>query len=162
MKSVYPCLWFDNQAEEAVNFYTGIFKDSKIGTVTRYGESGAKSSGQKEGSIMTIDFELNGQRYLALNGGPIFKFTPAISMIVSCDTQEEIDYYWAKLSEGGGEVECGWLTDKYGMSWQVVPSMMDEVFRDKDEAKKDRFMAALVKMKKLEIEPLKKALAGVK
>lgn len=160
MKQQYSCLWFNNNAEEAVKFYTGIFKDSKIGVTTHYGANGAKASGQKEGAVMTIDFEMNGQRYLALNGGPHFQFTPAISIIVPCDTQDEIDYLWEKLTEGGSEIECGWLTDKFGLSWQIVPSMMDEVFRDKDKSKADRFMAALVQMKKLQIEPLMKAYKG--
>lgn len=160
MQQLYPCLWFDDQAEEAVNFYTGIFKNSSITAVTHYGAHGAKASGRKEGSVMTIDFVLNGQRYLALNGGPIYKFTPAVSLVLHCDTQEELDYYWEKLSEGGAEVACGWLTDKYGLSWQIVPSMLDEVMRDKDPQKRDRFMGALVQMTRLEIEPLRRAFEG--
>ncbi len=160
MQQLYPCLWFDDQAEEAVAFYRGIFKDSRVTAITHYGASSAKASGRKEGSVMTIDFELNGQRYMALNGGPIYKFTPAISLVLHCDTQEELDYYWNKLTEGGSEVACGWLTDKFGMSWQIVPSMLDEVMRDKDAARRERFMEALLQMTKLEIEPLRKAYEG--
>jgi predicted 3-demethylubiquinone-9 3-methyltransferase (glyoxalase superfamily) len=160
MQKLYPCLWFDSQAQEAVDFYRGIFKSSNVSTITHYGASSAKASGQQEGSLMTIDFELNGQRYLALNGGSHFKFTPAISLVLHCETQDEIDHYWSQLGEGGSVMGCGWLTDKFGISWQIVPSMLDEVMRDKDPAKRDRFMAALVQMSKLEIAPLKQAYEG--
>jgi predicted 3-demethylubiquinone-9 3-methyltransferase (glyoxalase superfamily) len=160
MQKLYPCLWFDGQAEEAVDFYRHIFKSSGVSAITHYGPTSAKASGQKEGSVMTIDFELNGQRYLALNGGSHFKFTPAFSLVLHCDNQDEIDHYWNKLGEGGSVMGCGWLTDKFGISWQIVPSMLDEVMQDKDQDKRDRFMAALVQMNKLEIEPLKKAYSG--
>lgn len=160
MSNQYICLWFDHEAEEAANFYCSIFKNSKLGSVARYGPAAAKVSGCQEGSVMTVNFELDGMRYMALNGGPVFKHTPAMSICVNCDTQDEIDYYWEKLAQGGGVVECGWLTDKYGISWQIVPSIMDKMMEDKDEAKKDAVMGALIKMKKLEIAPLEKAFAA--
>jgi predicted 3-demethylubiquinone-9 3-methyltransferase (glyoxalase superfamily) len=160
VQKIYQCLWFDNQADEAANFYVSIFKNSKIGNVTHYGLSASKASGQPEGSVMTVEFELDGQRYMALNAGPAFKFNPAISMVVNCETQEEIDHFWKELSNGGKIVECGWLTDKYGISWQIVPAVLEEMRRDKDPAKNDRVMAQVVKMKKLEIEPLQRAFNG--
>jgi predicted 3-demethylubiquinone-9 3-methyltransferase (glyoxalase superfamily) len=150
-------LWFDNNAEEAVQFYCSIFKNSRIVNTTRYGDSGA---GPK-GTVMTVDFELDGQRFAALNGGPIFKFTEAISLVVNCEKQEEIDYFWEKLSsEGGQQVECGWVKDKYGLSWQIVPAtLFDELFQGGD-SQTDRVMRAVMTMKKLDIEELKKAAAG--
>jgi predicted 3-demethylubiquinone-9 3-methyltransferase (glyoxalase superfamily) len=148
-------LWFNNNAEEAVNFYVSVFKNSKVLQTVRYGEVGP---GPK-GSVMTIDFELDGQKFMALNGGPEFKFTEAISLMVYCETQEEIDYFWEKLSEGGQQVECGWLKDKFGLSWQVVPAILPELLGGSVE-KTDRFMAAMMKMKKLDIEQLKKAAEG--
>ncbi|HEU4874177.1 MAG TPA: VOC family protein [Pyrinomonadaceae bacterium] len=150
-------LWFDNNAEEAVKFYCSIFKNSRILNTTHYGDSGA---GPK-GTVMTVDFELDGQRFAALNGGPTFKFTEAISLVVNCETQEEIDYFWEKLSsEGGREVECGWVKDKYGLSWQIVPAILfDELFLGGD-SQTDRIMRAVMTMKKLNIEELKKAAAG--
>ena len=151
MQRIVPCLWFDHQAEEAVKFYTSLIKPSKIGTVTRYGDTGP---GPK-GSVMTVEFELAGQRYLALNGGPIYKFTPAISFMVACKTQKEIDRLWEKLSEGGAEVECGWLTDKYGMSWQIIPSMLSTWM--KNPVKLQNMMRAILTMKKLDIKELKRA-----
>ncbi len=150
-------LWYNNNAEEAINFYVSVFKNSKILNTTTYGDSGA---GPK-GTVMTIDFELDGQRFTALNGGPNFKFTEAISLVVNCDTQQEIDYFWEKLSADGGKtVECGWLKDKFGLSWQIVPSMLWELFAEGDQAKNDRIMKAVMTMKKLEIEGLKKAAEG--
>jgi predicted 3-demethylubiquinone-9 3-methyltransferase (glyoxalase superfamily) len=149
-------LWFDNNAEEAANFYCSVFKNSKVGDVSRYGDAGP---GPK-GTVMTIDFEIDGQQFTALNGGPQFKFTEAISLVVHCDTQEEIDYYWEKLSEGGQKVECGWLKDKYGLAWQIVPDLLLELIKDKNQQKVDRVMKAMMQMKKLEIEGLKKAAAG--
>ena len=150
-------LWFDNNAEEAVKFYCSIFKNSRILNTTHYGDSGA---GPK-GTVMTVDFELDGQRFAALNGGPTFKFTEAISLVVNCETQEEIDYFWEKLSsEGGQKVECGWVKDKYGLSWQIVPAILfDELFQGGDK-QTDRIMRAVMTMKKLDIEELKKAAAG--
>ncbi len=156
MQKLSTCLWFNNNAEEAVQFYTGIFKDSKVKLTTRYGESGSNASGQPAGSVMTIVFELAGQEYLALNGGPTFQFTPAISIIVTCDTQEEIDHYWHSLTSGGQEVQCGWLTDKFGLSWQIVPKALEEMMRG-DLKKSERVMAALMKMVKLDLATLKQA-----
>ena len=149
-------LWFNDNAEEATNFYVSIFKNSKILNTTKYGESGA---GPKE-RVMTVDFELDGQRFAALNGGPNFKFTEAISLVVNCETQEEVDYFWEKLSEGGQKVQCGWLKDKFGLSWQVVPNIVTEVFESGDQAKVDRMMKAVMQMVKLDAEELKKAAEG--
>jgi len=146
-------LWFDNNAEEAVNFYVSVFKNSKILQTTHYGELGP---GPK-GSVMTISFELEGQEFAALNGGPQFKFTEAISLVVHCDTQDEIDYYWEKLSEGGEKVECGWLKDKFGLFWQITPDVLLELIGDPDEEKQQRVMRAMMKMKKLDIEEIKRA-----
>ena len=153
MQKITPFLWYDTQAEEAVNFYISIFKDSKIKTVTRYADVGP---GEK-GKVMTVDFELNGQNFVAINGGPVFKFTEAISFVINCDTQEEIDYYWDKLSGGGQIQECGWLKDKYGLSWQVVPSIIGEVMRNAGPGKINKIMGEILKMKKLNIEAIKKA-----
>jgi predicted 3-demethylubiquinone-9 3-methyltransferase (glyoxalase superfamily) len=155
MKAINPCLWFDSQAEEAAHFYTSIFKKSKIGTMTRYGESGAAASGRPKGSVMTVTFQLDGQEFMALNGGPHFKFSEAISFMVNCETQEEIDHFWQKLSEGGEPGQCGWLKDKYGLSWQIVPTVLGEMM--KDATRSERVMEALLKMKKLDITALKQA-----
>src|SRR5262245_34844361 len=149
-------LWFDKNAEEAVNFYTSVFKNSRTIDVVRWGDEGP---GPK-GSVLTIDFELDGQRFTALNGGPQFKFTEAISLLVHCQTQDEIDYYWEKLSEGGQKVECGWLKDKFGLSWQVAPDILLELIKDPDPQKKDRVMKAMMQMKKLEIKPILEAAKG--
>jgi predicted 3-demethylubiquinone-9 3-methyltransferase (glyoxalase superfamily) len=161
MKSITPCLWFDSSAEEAAIFYVSIFRNSRIGRIARYGEAGHEIHGRKAGTVMTIEFEINGQPYTALNGGPHFKFNEAISLQVFCDTQEEIDYYWDKLSEGGDEKaqQCGWLKDKFGVSWQIVPSIIDEMMSSRDTRVSDRVMNALLKMKKLDIEELKQAAA---
>jgi predicted 3-demethylubiquinone-9 3-methyltransferase (glyoxalase superfamily) len=153
MQKITPFLWFDSNAEEAVNFYVSVFKNSKIKEMTRY--TGEEPSGQK-GSVMTVSFELDGQEFVALNGGPQFKFTEAISFVVNCETQEEIDYYWEKLIAGRGEeVQCGWLTDKYGLSWQVVPTKIREWARD--PAGFQRVMHAVMQMKKLDIAALERA-----
>ena len=149
-------LWFDNNAEEAVKFYCSVFKNSRILNTTHYGDAGA---GPK-GSVMTVDFELDGQRFAALNGGPTFKFTEAISLVVNCETQEEIDYFWEKLSEGGEKVECGWVKDKFGLSWQVTPDILLDLIQDSDSQKSQRVMKAMMQMKKLDIEALKQAAAG--
>lgn len=146
-------LWFDGNAEEAVNFYTSVFKNSKIRHIVRYGDSGP---GPK-GSVMIIDFELDGEQFTALNGGPEFKFNEAISLVVHCKTQEEVDYFWEKLSEGGEKVECGWLKDKFGLAWQIVPEVFLELLRNSDEEKRDRVMKAMMKMKKLDIKQLQQA-----
>ena len=159
MQKISPCLWFDDQGEEAAKFYTSIFKDSKIGDVTRYGKEGYEIHGREEGTVMTVEFEIEGQKFLALNGGPIFKFNEAISFQVYCETQEEVDYHWEKLSEGGDEKaqQCGWLKDKYGVSWQIVPTILMKMLKDKDSEKSQRVMKAMLQMHKLDISTLKKA-----
>jgi predicted 3-demethylubiquinone-9 3-methyltransferase (glyoxalase superfamily) len=160
MQRITPFLWFDHQAEEAAKFYVSIFKNSKIGRIARYNEAGAKAAERPVGSVMTVEFKLDGQEFVALNGGPIFQFTEAISLVVNCKTQSEVDYYWKKLSAGGKEVQCGWLKDKYGVSWQVVPTILNEVVSGKDAAKAQRVMEAMLKMVKLDIKRLKKAAQG--
>ena len=159
MQKISPCLWFDDKGEEAAKFYTSIFKDSKIGDVTRYGKEGKEIHGREEGTVMTVEFEIEGQKFLALNGGPIFKFNEAISFQVYCETQEEVDYYWEKLSEGGDEKAqiCGWLKDKYGVSWQIVPIILIKMLKDEDSEKSQRVMKAMLQMHKLDISTLKKA-----
>jgi predicted 3-demethylubiquinone-9 3-methyltransferase (glyoxalase superfamily) len=157
MQKIVPHLWFDNQAEEAVEYYVSIFKNSKIDDVARYGKAGAEASGMPEGSVMTITFQLEGQDFMALNGGPVFTFSPAISLLVNCDTQEEVDELWEKLSEGGEEQPCGWLQDKYGVSWQIVPTILGELMRDEDPDKVERVVKAFLPMKKLDIQGLKRA-----
>ena len=152
-QKITPFLWFDHQAEEAVGFYTSIFKDSKVGTVTRYGEAGP---GPK-GSVMTMAFELDGQGFVALNGGPQFQFTPAISFVINCESQDEVDHYWETLSAGGQEIQCGWLRDKYGVSWQVVPTVLIDMLHDKDAARAQRVMKAMLQMKKIDIPRLEEA-----
>jgi len=149
-------LWFDNQAEEAIDFYTSIFRNSRKGEVARYGDTGPGPKGQ----VMTAEFELAGQQFMALNGGPHFKFTEAISLMVKCDTQEEIDELWEKLSEGGQKVECGWLKDKFGLSWQIVPTILGELMKDKDPAKRERVMQVIMQTKKFEIAKLQAASEG--
>ncbi len=150
---ITPFLWFDGNAEEAVNFYTSIFKDSKIESINRYGEAGPGPSG----TVMTIAFQLLGQDFVALNGGPEYKFSPAISFVVDCKTQQEIDEFWDKLSEGGEKVQCGWLTDKFGLSWQIVPSNLSELFESDDPEKSQRVMKAMLQMEKLDIKALQEA-----
>jgi predicted 3-demethylubiquinone-9 3-methyltransferase (glyoxalase superfamily) len=156
-QKITPFLWFDTQAEEAVNLYTSIFKDSRILHVSRYDEAGAKASGRPQGTVMTIAFHLEGQRFVALNGGPLFSFTPAISFVVNCETQQEIDQFWERLSAGGATDQCGWLRDKYGVSWQIVPSALGEMLGEGDPARSERVMKALLQMKKIDIETLRKA-----
>lgn len=162
IQKITPCLWFDDQAEQAVEFYTAIFRNSKIVNITRYGEAGHEVHGKLAGTVMTVAFELDGQVFTALNGGPMFKFNEAISFQVNCETQEEVDYYWEKLSEGGDEKarQCGWLKDKYGASWQVVPSVLLEMINDPDSEKSQRVMEAMLQMKKIDIDELKRAYAG--
>ncbi len=160
MQKITPFLWFDDNAEEAVKFFTSIFKNSKIGKIARYDKAGEKAAGRPAGSVMTIEFQLEGQEFVALNGGPHFKFTEAISFVVNCQTQEEVDYYWEKLSEEGKEVQCGWLKDKYGLSWQIVPTILGELLSDKNAAKSQRVMQAMLEMVKLDIEKLKEAAKG--
>jgi predicted 3-demethylubiquinone-9 3-methyltransferase (glyoxalase superfamily) len=163
-QKITPCLWFDDQAEEAVEFYTAIFRNSKIAKIARYGEAGHNVHGKPAGTVMTVAFELDGQAFTALNGGPMFKFNEAISFQVNCETQEEVDYYWEKLSEGGDEKaqQCGWLKDKYGVSWQVVPSVLIEMINDPDSDKSQRAMEAMLQMKKIHIDELKRAYAGTR
>ncbi len=153
IQKITPFLWFDHQAEEAADFYTSIFPDSKVVKVVRYGEAGPGPAG----SAMTVEFQLQGQSFVALNGGPYFKFTVAISFVVNCQTQEEVDAYWETLSAGGGEVQCGWLKDKFGLSWQIVPTVLPELLSDPDPEKSARVMKALLTMKKLDISALKHA-----
>lgn len=153
MRRITPCLWFDDQGEEAANFYVSIFNNSKIVGRTYYGEGGPRP----KGSVLTVVFELDGQEFIALNGGPHFKFTEAVSFSVDCKTQEEVDAFWAKLSAGGQEGQCGWLKDKYGLSWQIVPSILPEMLNDPDPAKSKKVMEAMLKMKKLDISGLMKA-----
>ena len=162
MSKITPFLWFDNQAEEAVKFYTSIFKNSKIGQMARYDEAAAKVSGRQAGSVMTATFQIEGQDFIALNGGPLFKFTEAISFTINCETQEEVDHYWNKLSEGGDvkAQQCGWLKDKFGVSWQVVPSALNRFLGDKDPQKSKRVMQAMLQMKRIEISKLQKAYDG--
>jgi predicted 3-demethylubiquinone-9 3-methyltransferase (glyoxalase superfamily) len=162
VQKITPCLWFDNQAEEAVEFYTRVFRNSKLVNITRYGEAGQEVHGKPAGTVLTVAFELDGQAFTALNGGPEFKFNEAISFQVNCETQEEVDYYWKKLSEGGDEKaqQCGWLKDKYGASWQVVPSVLPEMLSSPDAEKAGRVMEVMMKMKKIDIDELKRAYAG--
>ncbi len=156
MQKITTFLWFNDQAEEAMNFYTSIFKDSKIVKVSHYGDAGP---GPK-GSVMVGTFELEGQQFMALNGGPHYSFTPAISLVVNCETQEEVDHYWSKLVEGGKEVQCGWLVDKFGLSWQITPTALGKLLSDPDPVKSQRVMKAMMGMVKIDIAELKKAYEG--
>jgi predicted 3-demethylubiquinone-9 3-methyltransferase (glyoxalase superfamily) len=153
MQKITPFLWFDNQAEEAAKFYASIFKNSKILNIARYGEAGPGPAG----TVMTASFQIEGQDFIALNGGPQFKFTEAVSFVVNCKTQEEVDYFWEKLSAGGEVQMCGWLKDKYGLSWQIVPTVLGELMSDPDPAKSQRVMQAMLQMQKLDIEKLQQA-----
>jgi predicted 3-demethylubiquinone-9 3-methyltransferase (glyoxalase superfamily) len=159
MQKITPFLWFDNQAEEAANFYASIFKNSKVGHVARYDEAGSKASGRPKGTAMTVAFQLEGQDFVALNGGPHFKFTEAVSFVVNCKTQKEVDHYWEKLSAGGDDKaqQCGWLKDKYGLSWQIVPVVLFEMLQNKNPKKSEGAMKAMLQMKKLDIQTLKQA-----
>jgi predicted 3-demethylubiquinone-9 3-methyltransferase (glyoxalase superfamily) len=157
MQKIAPFLWFDDRAEEAATFYTSIFRNSKIVNIARYGDAGAEVSGRPKGTVMTVEFQLEGQEFVALNGGPQFKFTEAISFVVNCQTQEEVDEYWKKLSDGGREVQCGWLKDKYGLSWQIVPTILNEMLNDPDPKKAERVMKTMLQMKKIDIKALKQA-----
>lgn len=160
--NIVPCLWFDSQAEQAAEFYTGIFRDSKIVATSRYSEAGQEVHVQKPGTVMTVAFQLEGQSFTALNGGPDFKFNEAISFQVMCETQEQIDHYWNRLSEGGDEKaqQCGWLKDRFGVSWQVVPRVLPDLLMDPDPGRAQRAMNAMLKMKKLDIVKLKRASEG--
>jgi len=162
VQKIAPCLWFDNQAEEAAKFYVSVFKDSKITRTSHYSEAGKETHHQRPGSVLTVEFELAGQRFTALNGGPAFTFNEAVSLQVFCETQEEIDSFWQKLSEGGDPraQQCGWLKDKYGLSWQIVPTVIAELIGDQKTPASQRAMVAMMKMKKLDIAALKRAYAG--
>ncbi|MFL6383520.1 MAG: VOC family protein [Nitrososphaeraceae archaeon] len=160
MQKITPHLWFEDNAEEAAKFYTSIFKNSGVIDIAHYGESAAEVSGRAKGTVMTVTFELEGQQFIALNGGPIFKFSPAISFLVSCETQQEVDSLWEKLSEGGQEEQCGWLKDKFGVSWQIVATILGEMIHDKDANKSERVIKAFLQMKKIDIQSLQKAYAG--
>lgn len=162
MQKVTPCLWFDGQAEEAARFYVSVFPNSAIGRITRYVKEGFEMHGQPEGRVMTVDFEIEGQRFLALNGGPQFRFTEAVSFVVRCETQEDVDYYWDRLGEGGDPAaqQCGWLKDRYGLSWQIAPDEVIDMFADPDTRRTGRVMNALLPMKKLDLAALRKAYAG--
>jgi len=153
MQKIAPCLWFDDKAEEAARFYTSIFESSKMGEVMRYGDAGPRP----KGTVLSVTFEIEGQEFLGLNGGPEFQFSPAISFFVKCETQAEVDTLWAKLLEGGSPQQCGWLTDKFGVSWQIVPTILGEMLRDKDAKRADRVMRAMLGMVKLDIAGLKRA-----
>jgi predicted 3-demethylubiquinone-9 3-methyltransferase (glyoxalase superfamily) len=161
-KPITPCLWFDSQAEDAARFYTGIFKNSKIGTISRYDEAGHEVHGRPAGSVMTVEFELNGQPFTALNGGPQFKFNEAVSFQIMCESQEEVDHYWNQLSQGGdpSAQQCGWLKDKFGLAWQVIPTEMIQMLTDRDKEKRSRAMEAMLQMKKLDIAELRRAYDG--
>jgi predicted 3-demethylubiquinone-9 3-methyltransferase (glyoxalase superfamily) len=162
IQKITPCLWFDDQAEAAAALYTSVFKDSRVLAVSRYGEAGREVHGRPPGSVMTVSFELEGQAFTALNGGPVFTFNEAVSFQVSCDTQEEVDHYWSKLAAGGDEraQQCGWLKDRYGVSWQIVPTVLPELLTDPDPGRASRTMQAMLQMKKLDIAALKRAHAG--
>jgi predicted 3-demethylubiquinone-9 3-methyltransferase (glyoxalase superfamily) len=157
MQKITTFLWFDTQAEEAADFYVSLFKNSQIKNVSRYPAEGEEVTGKPAGTAMTVEFELDGQDFIALNGGPHFKFTEAISLVVNCETQEEIDYFWERLTEGGTEGQCGWLKDRYGLSWQIVPPVLAELLQDKDRERAGRVMKAMLQMKKLDIPTLKRA-----
>jgi predicted 3-demethylubiquinone-9 3-methyltransferase (glyoxalase superfamily) len=153
MQKIAPCLWFDDNAEDAVNFYASVFRNSRIASTTRYGEVGPG----RAGTVLTMAFELDGQEFVALNGGPHFTFSPAMSLVVNCETQEEVDELWEKLSDGGEKGRCAWLKDKYGVSWQIVPTILVKMLQDKDAEKSNRVMKAMLQMDKIDIEKLKRA-----
>jgi len=156
MQKITPFLWFENQAEEAAEFYTSLFKKSKIGRISRYGEGAP----MPKGTVMTVSFQIEGQDFIALNGGPVFQFSSAISLFVSCKTQKEVDHLWEKLSDGGEKQRCGWLKDKFGVTWQIVPSALGKLMQDKDPAKAKRVTMAMLRMNKIDIEGLKRAYKG--
>ncbi|HET7022206.1 MAG TPA: VOC family protein [Xanthobacteraceae bacterium] len=157
---ITPCLWFDTQAEQAAQFYASVFKDSKIGKISRYGKEGVEVHGKQPGTVMTVALEIAGQRLLALNGGPQFKFNEAVSFQVHCETQEEIDYFWSRLAEGGEEGPCGWLKDKFGLSWQVIPTALPQLLMDENSDKAQRVMRSMLQMRKIDLAALKRAQAA--
>lgn len=159
-QKIVPCLWYDSDAEDAAKFYVSVFKNSRILSTSYYGEEGYEVHGRKAGTVMTVEYELDGIRFVAMNGGPLFKFDEAVSFQIYCDDQQEVDYYWSKLTEGGRESECGWLKDKFGLSWQVVPRVLIEMLMDKDSRKSQAVMKAFMQMQKYDIAALKRAYAG--
>jgi predicted 3-demethylubiquinone-9 3-methyltransferase (glyoxalase superfamily) len=159
-KKITPCLWFDTQAEEAAKFYASVFKNSKVGKISRYGKEGFEVHGKKAGTVMTVEFELEGQKFLALNGGPHFKFNEAVSFQVPCETQEEIDYFWSTLAKDGEEGHCGWLKDKFGLSWQVFPRALPEMLMDGNSETAQRVMRSMLQMRKIDLAALKRAQAA--
>ena len=159
-KTLIPCLWFDDEAETAANHYASIFQDAKVGAISRYGKEGQDVHGKPPGSVMTVEFEIDGIKFLGLNGGPQFKFNEAVSFQILCESQAEVDHFWSKLSEGGQEGPCGWLKDKFGLSWQVVPSMVPEMLQDEKSEKGQRVFAEIMRMKKIDIAALQKAYAA--
>ncbi len=159
-QKITPCLWYDSEAEDAAKFYVSVFKNSRILSTTHYGEEGYEIHGRKAGTVMTVEFELDGLRFVAMNGGPLFKFDEAVSFQIYCDDQKEVDYYWSKLTEGGRESECGWLKDRFGLSWQVVPRVLIDMLMDKDTRKSQAVMKAFMQMKKYDIAALKRAFDG--
>ena len=161
MQKITPFLWFDGQAEDAVNFYTSLFKNSKIGRILRYTEDVAENADRPVGSVLTIEFEIEGQKFVSLNGGPLFKFNESVSFVINCETQEEVDYFWGDLTaDGGEESQCGWLKDKFGLSWQITPTVLIDMLHDKDPEKAERVMKAMLQMQKIEIPKLKAAYGG--
>ena len=158
-KAIMPCLWFDADAEDAANHYVSIFPKSKLGKITRYGKEGQEIHGKAAGSVLTVEFEIDGLKFLALNGGPRFKFDEAVSFQVLCETQADVDYFWSKLAQGGSEGQCGWLKDKFGLSWQVVPTVLPQMLQDKDASRADRAMKAMLRMRKFDIAALEQAAA---
>jgi len=161
MQKITPFLWFDNEAEEAVKFYTSVFKNSKIGRIFRYTEEAAEKTGAPVGSVLTVEFEIEGQKFVALNGGPLFKFNESVSFVVNCASQEEVDYFWEKLTaDGGEESQCGWLKDKFGLSWQVVPTVLIDMLHDEDFEKSERVTNTMLQMKKIDIKALRDVYAG--
>jgi predicted 3-demethylubiquinone-9 3-methyltransferase (glyoxalase superfamily) len=161
MQKITPFLWYDDKAEQAANFYCSVFKNSKLGSITHYEGEGAKASGRPAGTVMTVEFELEGQKFVAMNAGPHFKFTEAVSFVINCETQEEVDYFWGKLTaDGGAESQCGWLKDKYGLSWQVTPTILPELFKNNDPEKSKKVMHAMLQMKKIDIAKLKESVEG--
>jgi len=160
MQKITPFLWFDDQAEQAAKFYTSIFKNSKVGRILRYDENAAKAAGRPLGSVLTIEFEIEGQKFVALNGGPQFKFNESVSFVVNCETQDEVDYFWTKLTaDGGQESACGWLKDKFGLSWQITPTVLIDMLHDKDADKAESVMKAMLEMQKIDIAKLNAAYA---
>ncbi len=159
-QKITPCLWFDTQAEEAAKFYTSLFENSRITRVSRFTKAGHDVHGKEAGSVMTVEFEIRGRSFTALNGGPQFKFSEAVSFQVMCDSQDEIDHFWSKLTDGGQEGPCGWLKDRFGLSWQIVPSVLPQMMMDADSTKSERVMNAFLKMKKFDLETLRRAYAG--